>query len=209
MRCIAASARGIKPLRESLPATVRQQSPKTFMYLIVGLGNPGPQYELTRHNVGFRVLDTLVGEAEWENKYDAQFLKLGDVILAKPQLFMNLSGQSVAQILKFYPTAQLVVIQDELDFPLGSMKVMKGSGAAGHNGVQSIIDEIGTKDFIRIRIGINNPETKADVPGDAYVLQKFTDKEEEILKEVLDKAKTAADLVQTDGLEATQSKYNG
>lgn len=179
---------------------------KTF--LVVGLGNPGKQYELTRHNVGFRVLD-LLANGGWENKYDAEFIKADDVILAKPQLFMNLSGNSVAQILKYYPSAQLIVIHDELDFPLGSMKIMKNSGAAGHNGVQSIIDEIGTKDFIRIRIGINNPETKNEIPSDAYVLQKFTEQEENILKEVLIRAKEAADVIQAQGLEAAQSQFNG
>lgn len=179
------------------------------MYLIVGLGNPGMQYEQTRHNAGFRALDLLAGGIEWENKYDAQFIKTDSVILAKPQLFMNLSGKSVAQILKYYPAAQLIVIHDEMDFPLGSMKIMKNSGAAGHNGVQSIIDEIGTKDFIRIRIGVNNPETKKDLPTDAFVLQKFEEPEEQLLKEVLVKTIEAVELIQTDGLEAAQTKFNG
>jgi peptidyl-tRNA hydrolase, PTH1 family len=179
------------------------------MYLIVGLGNPGAQYELTRHNAGFRVLDLLVGDAAWEKKYDAEFLKMNDVLLAKPQPFMNLSGKSVAQILKYHPDAQLIVVHDELDFPLGTVKVMKGAGSAGHNGVQSIFDEIGTKDFIRVRIGINNPETKKDVPGDAYVLQKFTAEEEGIVKETLLKARGAVESIQSDGLEAAQSRFNG
>ncbi|HYC79448.1 MAG TPA: aminoacyl-tRNA hydrolase [Candidatus Binatia bacterium] len=178
------------------------------MYLIVGLGNPGKQYEQTRHNVGFRILD-LLADSEWESKYDAQFIKTDEVILAKPQLFMNLSGKSVAQILKFYPSAQLIVVHDELDFTLGSLKVMKNINSAGHNGVQSIIDELGTKEFIRVRVGINNPETKQELPGDAYVLQKFTEQEENILKEVLLKAKEALETIQTDGLEAAQTKFNG
>ncbi len=178
-------------------------------FLVVGLGNPGKQYEETRHNAGFRVLDLLTGVEGWENKYDAQIMKTDDVILAKPQLFMNNSGKSVAQILKYYPSAQLIVVHDELDFPLGSMKVMKNINSAGHNGVQDIVDQLGTKDFIRVRIGISNPETKKELPGDAYVLQKFTDEEEEILKEVLLQAKEAVDLIQTEGLEAAQMKFNG
>jgi PTH1 family peptidyl-tRNA hydrolase len=179
------------------------------MFLIVGLGNPGKQYENTRHNVGFRILDSLAGQDGWENKYDSLLIKMDEVILAKPQLFMNLSGKSVAQILKFYPNAQLVVVHDELDLPLGSMKVMKNINSAGHNGVQSIIDEIGTKDFIRIRIGIDNPDTKQEIPGDAYVLQKFTDQEEEIIKPILLQAQEAIEVIQTKGLEAAQSKFNG
>lgn len=179
------------------------------MHLIVGLGNPGKQYEMTRHNIGFRILDLIGGSEAWENKHEAQIIKTDDIILAKPQLFMNLSGKSVAQIMKFYPAATLVVIHDELDFPLGSMKIMKNINSAGHNGVQSIIDELGTKDFIRIRIGVSNPETRENIPGDAYVLQKFTTEEEEILKEVLSQAKQAVEVIQTQGLEAAQSKFNG
>lgn len=179
------------------------------MFLIVGLGNPGQQYENTRHNLGFKVLDLLAGANNWENKYDSQFLKFEDVILAKPQTFMNKSGEAVKEILKFYPTAELVVIHDELDLPLGSIKVQKDISGAGHNGVQSIIDELGTKNFIRIRLGIDNPENRGDMPGDAYVLQKFTEQEDGIVKEVLEKAKEAIEVLQTEGIEMAQSRFNG
>ncbi|OGE80613.1 MAG: aminoacyl-tRNA hydrolase [Candidatus Doudnabacteria bacterium RIFCSPHIGHO2_01_FULL_45_18] len=180
------------------------------MYLIVGLGNLGFQYENTRHNFGFRVLDLLVGSEAWENKYDSQFLKLDDVILAKPQTFMNKSGEAVKEILKFYPTAQLVVVHDELDLPIGAIKIQKNITGAGHNGVQSIIDEIGTKDFIRLRLGIDNPDSRFQIPdSDAFVLQKFTPAEEVIVKEVLAKTKDAIETLQTQGLEMAQSKFNG
>ena len=180
------------------------------MHLIVGLGNPGKKYENTRHNVGFRVLDLLVGESEWlEKKGLNQFKKLDDIVLSKPQTFMNLSGKAVADILKYYPEAILIVVHDELDFPLGTIKIMKNASSAGHNGVQSIIDELGTQDFIRVRIGINNPEVRGQIPGDAYVLQKFTPQEEEILKEVLEKTKMAIETIQTNGLKIAQSKFNG
>jgi PTH1 family peptidyl-tRNA hydrolase len=179
------------------------------MHLIVGLGNPGKQYDATRHNLGFNLLDLLAGGEDWQNKYDAHIIKTDSSILAKPQLFMNLSGKSVAQILKYHPSAQLIVVHDELDLPLGSLKIVKNSSAAGHNGVQSIIDEIGTKDFVRIRLGINNPETKGEKPGDAYVLERFTEKESEIIKEVLIKAQEAVEVLQTDGMEIAQSKFNG
>jgi PTH1 family peptidyl-tRNA hydrolase len=189
------------------------------MYLIIGLGNPGDKYDQTRHNFGFRVLDLLAGGNKWENKYDSQFIKTEEVILAKPQMFMNKSGQTVAQILKFYPDAQLIVIHDDLDFPLGAIRIQKNVNSAGHNGVQSIIDEIGTKDFIRIRLGIDNPrlrhdfggqaEIRGQISGDDFVLQKFTAIEEKIVKEVLEKAKEAVDVIQTQGLEIAQSKFNG
>lgn len=179
------------------------------MYLIIGLGNPGKQYASTRHNLGFRVLDLLAGDSGWENKYDSQFIKTDNLILAKPQLFMNLSGKAVAQILKYYPAAELIVIHDDLDFPLGTIRIQKNTSGAGHNGVQSIIDEIGTKDFIRIRLGIDNPETKKSILSDDYVLQKFTEDEEKIVKEILTKVLTALEVLQTQGLEIAQSKFNG
>ena len=179
------------------------------MNLIVGLGNPGKQYGQTRHNLGFRVLDLLTGTETWENKYDSQFLKLDDVILVKPQTFMNKSGEAVAEILKYYPAAKLVVIHDELDLPLGSIKVQKNISAAGHNGVQSIIDALGTTHFVRNRMGINNPLTSGQLPGDDYVLQKFTDQEEQIVKEILEKAAKVSETIQTDGLEIAQAKFNG
>ncbi|HTL39715.1 MAG TPA: aminoacyl-tRNA hydrolase [Methylomirabilota bacterium] len=178
------------------------------MTIIIGLGNPGKKYENTRHNFGFKVLDLLANGELWENKYQSEFIKLNDLILAKPQTFMNKSGEAVKEILKFYPDAQLIVIHDELDFPLGSMRVQKNSSAAGHNGVQNIIDELGTQDFIRIRLGIDSP-SRGQVPGEDFVLQKFTPEEEKIVLEILEKTKDAIETLQTDGLDIAQSKFNG
>ena len=175
------------------------------MYLIIGLGNPGKQYENTRHNIGFRVLDLLAGGEDWQNKYDSQFIKTDELILAKPQLFMNLSGKSVAQILKFYPAANLIIVHDELDFPLGTIRIQKNVSSAGNNGVQSIIDEIGTKDFVRIRLGIDSPQ-RGQVPGDEFVLQKFTENEKNIVKEILQKTREAVDVLQT-GRERGHGKF--
>jgi len=181
------------------------------MYLIIGLGNPGKQYDQTRHNLGFRVLDLLAGSEPWLTKKGFnEFIKLDDILLAKPQMFMNKSGIAVKDIFNRFDDPQLIVIHDELDLPLGSMKVQKNVSSAGHNGIQSIIDELRTKDFIRIRLGINNPNSKFLIPNsDEYVLQKFTDEEEQIVKEVLEKAKDAVEVLQTQGLEIAQSKFNG
>ena len=178
------------------------------MILIVGLGNPGKQYENTRHNLGFRVLDLFSDGEGWQNKYNSKFIKLEDIILAKPQTFMNKSGEVVNEILKFYPDAQLVVIHDDLDFPLGSIRIQKNASAAGHNGVQNIIDELSTQDFIRIRLGIDSP-ARGQVPGEDFVLQKFTSAEEKLVLEILEKTKGAIELLQTDGLDIAQSKFNG
>jgi PTH1 family peptidyl-tRNA hydrolase len=185
------------------------------MFLIVGLGNPGAKYENTRHNLGFKALDLLaglrrsLGGVGWENKYDSQFLKLEDVILAKPQTFMNNSGKSVAQILKYYQDVTLILVHDELDLELGAMRIQKNSSAAGHNGVQSVIDEIGTQDFIRVRLGINNPNLRGEISGDDYVLQNFNASEEPLVKEVLEKSLAAIETIQTQGLDLAQSKFNG
>ncbi len=175
-------------------------------YLIIGLGNPGDKYSQTRHNLGFRVLD-LLGSG-FENKYDSQFLKLADVILAKPQTFMNKSGKVVKEIFKFYPAAELIIVHDDLDLPLGSIKIQKNSSAAGHNGVQNIIDELGTQDFIRVRMGIDSP-ARGSIPGEDYVLQKFAPEEEKIVLEILEKTKAAIETIETEGFEIAQSKFNG
>jgi PTH1 family peptidyl-tRNA hydrolase len=196
------------------------------MMLIVGLGNPGKQYENTRHNFGFRVLDLLAGGEEparhadadaseqgaaggWQDKYDSKFIKLDDLILAKPQVFMNKSGEAVAQILKFYPAAEMIVVHDDLDFPLGTIKIQKNISAAGHKGIQSIIDEISTQNFIRIRLGIDNPQLRGEMAGDDFVLQKFSQAEDLLVKEILEKAKDAVEVLQTQGLDIAQSKFNG
>ena len=180
------------------------------MILIVGLGNPETKYENTRHNFGFKVLDLLANGQSWQTKKGFNhFIKLDDVVLAKPDTFMNLSGKGVKDLLRYYPDAQLVVIHDELDLPLGSIKIQKNVSSAGHNGVQNIIDELGTQDFIRIRLGIDNPQLRGQMPGDEFVLQKFSQDEDLIVKEILEKAKDAVETIQTQGLEIAQSKFNG
>src|SRR3989344_3282239 len=144
------------------------------MLLIVGLGNPGKKYEKTRHNVGSRV----VGELK--------SLNLKDIILVQPTTFMNESGRAVKKITKNYKlkTENLIVVHDDIDLPLGEFKIQKNRGSAGHKGVQSIIDSLGTKDFTRIRIGIKPEQYYRPFRStEKFVLEKFTKDEEEILKE--------------------------
>ncbi len=147
------------------------------MILIVGLGNPGKEYEKTRHNVGYRVIDELAEQ------------KPEGFVLAKPGTFMNESGASVKSLTKNYklPTKNLVIIHDDIDLPLGEFKIQKNRGAAGHKGVQSIINELKTKDFNRIRIGIC-PATDKPKIVEKFVLQNFTKEEESIIKKVIDEA---------------------
>lgn len=164
------------------------------MILIIGLGNPGPTYQKTRHNLGFRVVDALAEELDLkfssQKKLFAKVAKNSDLILAKPQTFMNDSGKAVQKLLTTYlPSRQagnlqltnLIVIHDEIDLPLGKIRVSKHSGSAGHKGVESIITAIGTG-FMKLRIGIENREEYRQPDTETYVLQNFTPEEEKELQ---------------------------
>ena len=170
------------------------------MKIILALGNPGQQYANTRHNAGFIIADELqkslvFSEFEKNSKFDALVCEknLGGekIILAKPQSFMNNSGQVVRKMLDFFkiPKENLVVLHDDLDIELGSFKVSLDSSAAGHNGVQSIIDNLGSQQFKRIRLGIEGSEKKKDriIPGEVFVLQDFSKEELEIIKKLAEK----------------------
>ena len=170
------------------------------MKIIIALGNPGQQYANTRHNAGFIIADELqkslvFSEFEKNSKFDALVCEknLGGekIILAKPQSFMNNSGQVVRKMLDFFkiPKENLVVLHDDLDIELGSFKVSLDSSAAGHNGVQSIIDNLGSQQFKRIRLGIEGAEKKKDriIPGEVFVLQDFSKEELEIIKKLAEK----------------------
>ncbi len=146
------------------------------MILIIGLGNPGKKYEKTRHNIGFRVIDALENEISDEN-----------IILFKPQTFMNQSGKAVKSLIAYrkLPSANLWIIHDDVDLPLGTIRVSQNVSSAGHKGVESIIRELGTKDFIRFRIGVQN---KSKENAESFVLKKFTKEEEKIIEKIIKKA---------------------
>ena len=174
--------------------------PKTK--LVIGLGNPGTRYQHTRHNIGFLVIDALhnhLSMPEWKERkiLSAHVAEGGDddrgVILGKPTTFMNESGKAVVQLVKKYPRAELVVIHDDLDLAFGKIKISRNSSSAGHNGVQSIINALGTKDFTRVRIGIGRPSD--GTPADEFVLHHFTPEELSALPEIIGRA------VNTDTLE--------
>ncbi len=170
------------------------------MKIIIALGNPGQQYANTRHNAGFIIADELqksLGFSDFEknSKFDALVCEknLGGekILLAKPQSFMNNSGQVVKKMLDFFkiPKENLMVLHDDLDIELGAFKISLDSSAAGHNGVQSIIDNLGSQQFKRIRIGIEGSEKKKDriIPGDVFVLQDFSKEELELIKKLAKK----------------------
>ncbi|HWR04566.1 MAG TPA: aminoacyl-tRNA hydrolase [Humidesulfovibrio sp.] len=169
--------------------------------LIIALGNPGPQYERTRHNFGFMVAQAILEQAAGRKSmnlktlqqggdFELYSLTLGGVgcLLTRPQTFMNLSGRAVARIMGRYgiATANMVVLHDELDLPLGRMKLKRGGGSNGHRGVESIAEHTGSEDFLRLRLGIGRPQYSADVAK--YVLENFGDAE---LPAVLDLCEAA------------------
>jgi len=167
------------------------------MKLIIGLGNPGIKYEKTRHNLGWLVIDQLaqkIGINNWKNETKFNSLlaqgSFNDqkIILVKPETFMNNSGSAVQSIANYYkiPFKKIIIIHDEIDFPLGEIKIQESRGAAGHKGIQSIINHLGTNEFNRVRIGIK-PE-KDIIETEKFVMQRFTDQEEEVFGEIIKRA---------------------
>lgn len=167
------------------------------MRLVVGLGNPGTKYELTRHNAGFLAIDYIASELglEWSEhkKTKSLMAKSSDCILLKPQTFMNLSGEAVIAALNFWKLIkeEIVVLHDDIDVDLGKIKTTRSSRAAGNNGVQSIIDLLGTQEFFRVRIGIRT-EMRDKIPAEKFVLEKFHPEELETIKQLFPEIKKQA-----------------
>ena len=184
-------------------------------YLIVGLGNPGPRYHDNRHNVGFMVVDALADDAripirrvEFRALVGKGTLENEPAILAKPQTFMNDSGQAVAPLMRFYkiPNEKLLVVHDDLDLPFGTLRLRPRGGAGGQRGMGSIMAKLDTQDFARLRVGIGRPPGRMD-PAD-YVLQSFSDEEEDLLGRTLEQARAAIELWLEEGIEEAMSCYN-
>lgn len=158
------------------------------MKVVVGLGNPGEKYANNRHNLGFMVLDKLAGTASWESKFEALVLKSGEYLLVKPQMFMNRSGEAVAKLVNFYKVGggDLWVVHDDLDIRLGEYKIQRGVGPKVHNGLTSVEEQLGTANFWRARVGIDNrPTGMARTPGEDYVLADFTEEERQVVDRVI------------------------
>ncbi|HUO17260.1 MAG TPA: aminoacyl-tRNA hydrolase [Verrucomicrobiae bacterium] len=186
------------------------------MKLIVGLGNPGIEYQFSPHNVGFLAIDRIASDlgVEVRNR-QCRALTARTVIaeqmvlLAKPETFMNLSGVSVRELLQEYeasPESDLILIQDELDFPLGTLRIHTRRSSAGHNGIESIIGALGTQDFLRIRIGVG-PEFKVS-DGPSYLLAPMKKKQLEVVDRVLDTAEEAVKAILKDGPAAAMNRFN-
>ncbi|MCK4875713.1 MAG: aminoacyl-tRNA hydrolase [Sulfurimonas sp.] len=176
--------------------------------LIVGLGNPGPNYEQTRHNIGFMVIDELVRRQNAQklsfSSFNGELFKFSNHYLLKPLTFMNLSGNSIAAVKKFYKIDEVVVIHDDLDLPFGTLRFKRGGGDGGHNGLKSTDEKI-TREYIRVRMGIGKPEHKGEVSS--YVLSPFDSKEQEYLGEWITATCDAVEFLLQNSLEDVSSKH--
>jgi len=176
--------------------------------LIVGLGNPGPSYKQTRHNIGFMVIDELVRRQNAQKlssaSFNAELFKFSNHFLLKPLTFMNLSGNSIFAVKKFYKLDEVVVIHDDLDLPFGTLRFKKGGGHGGHNGLKSTDEKI-SRDYIRVRMGIGKPEHKGEVSS--YVLSDFKSEEKGYLSEWISFTCEAVESLLKNSLEDVSSKY--
>ncbi len=197
-------------------------------FLIAGLGNPGKKYTFTRHNIGFRLLDNWLINSNpeqseqsstiFQKKYLAKTIKFKrgskTIIAAKPQTFMNKSGFSIKSLQQYYKinTNNILIIHDDLSFPIGKYKLSRNSGPAGHNGVKSIIEELGDKNFNRLRIGIASIKDNCPVnhqSGHNFVLGKFSPEEEKIIESLLPKTVELINYFIDYNFEETSNKFNG
>jgi len=186
------------------------------MKLIVGLGNPGPEYRDTRHNVGFKVVDALAERwrvaDQWREKFDALHIKttVGDeaVILSKPLTFMNLSGQAVAGLSGFYKIdpADILVVTDDVALPVGRLRARREGGAGGHNGLKSIIQSLATQAFPRMRVGVGRGDHRRDLAD--HVLGRFEADERDTVSAAVLRAADASEVFLSEGIERVMSVFN-
>lgn len=183
--------------------------------LVLGLGNPGPAYAATRHNVGWMVLDELEvrGRFARPRREGPARVRQGELegvelVLARPQTYMNLSGRAAVHLTRHYGVAveDLVVVHDDVDLPLGRIRIKRGGGAAGQKGVISIADSLRSREFMRVRVGVSRPESGDDVTD--HVLDRFRGEERELLGAVLKRAADAVVALVRDGLERAMAEYN-
>lgn len=193
-----------------------ESSPTTASpFLIVGLGNPGRQYQANRHNIGFMLVDSLADRLDTtfsrlESKALVTKAKYNDqsIILAKPQTYMNVSGQSVGSLVNFYkiPLENLMVVYDDVDLPFSQIRIRPSGGSGGQKGIASIIERLGTKDFPRLRLGIGRPPGRKS--AGSYVLKDFSGEDANFLPQVLDRAADAVLTYISEDLDTAMNRYN-
>lgn len=187
------------------------------MFLIVGLGNPGKQYEHTRHNVGFDVMDALadkynisISEKKHKALYGKGMIAGQKVVLAKPQTFMNLSGESVAELLNYYkldPETEMLVIYDDISLAPGGIRIRKKGSAGGHNGIKNIIAQTGTQNFMRIKVGVGEKPKGWDLAD--YVLGRFDEVDRKKVEEAFEDAVLATEMILQDEVDQAMNDFNG
>ena len=185
------------------------------MYLIVGLGNPENEYAHTRHNMGFDTINQIaknnniqITKNKFKGLCESTIIQNQKVILLKPQTYMNLSGESVKEVAEFYnlKPEEIIVIYDDIDIEKGHIKIRKKGGAGSHNGMKSVVEELQSTDFARIRVGIGQPESKSDMIN--YVIGKVSQEEQEILQQGVEKAAKAVEEILKNGIDIAMNKFN-
>jgi peptidyl-tRNA hydrolase, PTH1 family len=197
-------------------STVNSSAMENFS-LIVGLGNPGAEYARTRHNAGFLVVEELArrAKADWnfQKKFGARVAKVERggrrMLLVEPQTFMNLSGEAVSAVLNFYqvPLAQLLVVVDDADLPLGEIRLRPKGSSGGHHGLESIEQHVGGTTFARLKVGIGRKDSRREITG--HVLGRFGAEEAPLMEKVLQRAADQAECWVTDGIEKAMNRFNG
>ncbi len=186
------------------------------MNVIVGLGNPGPNYQRTRHNIGFQSVDALsstyriqLSHTDSVSQWGRGVIRGKEVLLVKPQTYMNLSGKSVSAVIsRFYLTYQdLLVIHDDMDLPLGRIRIREKGGSGGHRGVASIIQYLGASDFPRLRVGIGRPPIDQQEPKE-YVLKAFSKEEKAVVAEVIETVVQCVEVILVEGVPIAMNKFN-
>lgn len=185
------------------------------MYLIVGLGNPENEYAHTRHNMGFDTINQIaknnniqITKNKFKGLCESTIIQNQKVILLKPQTYMNLSGESVKEVAEFYnlKPEEIIVIYDDIDIEKGHIKIRKKGGAGSHNGMKSVVEELQSTNFARIRVGIGQPEFKSDMIN--YVIGKVSQEEQEILQQGVEKAAKAVEEILKNGIDIAMNKFN-
>ena len=187
------------------------------MYLVAGLGNPGREYDMTRHNIGFEVIDYIadkykikVKKLKFKSLYQKAELAGEEVILMKPQTYMNLSGESIRDAAAFYkiPPEKIIIISDDINLEKGRIRVRKSGSAGGHNGLKSIIYQLSSENFVRVRIGVGDKENENQELAD-YVLSRFTKEEIPLFEKAIINAAGAIEETIKNGAESAMNLYNG
>ncbi len=187
----------------------------TRIFMIAGLGNPGEKYSRTRHNIGFMVVDEIASKKALKfskSRFDAEYLNFSfnkeKIFLVKPQSYMNNSGFPIQKLTAYFKIGipDIIIVHDDIDLPSGRIRISKNRGHGGHNGVRSIIRALGTKDFIRVRIGIADPQQHNSTTG--YVLGKFSKKERANIDKLIEKAADAAMAIVGNGIQTAMNHYN-